>query len=99
MQGFIDRHLPVWVRRLVTILPSLVVITVQFDPTRTLVLSQVTLSFGLPFAVLPLLIFTADRRIMGALTNRRLTTAAAAGVAALIVSLNIYLLVQILTGG
>ena len=99
MQGFVNRHFPIWVRRLVTILPSLVVIALKVDPTRTLVLSQVTLSFGLPFAVFPLLFFTANRRIMGVLTNRRLTTAAAGLAAALIVFLNVYLLLQIFLGG
>jgi manganese transport protein len=99
MQGFIDRHVPIWLRRLVTILPSLVVIALRLDPTRTLVLSQVTLSFGLPFAVIPLVIFTADRRIMGVLRNGKLTTAAAGLVAALIVFLNLYLLLQIIRGG
>jgi manganese transport protein len=99
MQGFIDRHVPIWLRRLVTILPSLVVIALRFDPTRTLVLSQVVLSFGLPFAVIPLVIFTADRRIMGVLRNGKLTTAVAGVVAALIVFLNGYLLLQIILGG
>ena len=99
MQGFLRRHIPVWVRRLITMLPSLVVIAMGLDPTRTLVISQVVLSFGLPFAVLPLIQFTRRPDLMGPLTNRRLTTALALLVAALIVALNIGLLVQLISGG
>jgi manganese transport protein len=99
MQGFLQRHIPVWLRRLVTVVPSLVVIATGLDPTRTLVISQVVLSFGLPFAIVPLVMFTARRSLMGALVNRRLTTAAATVVAALIIVLNVYLLVQVFSGG
>src|SRR5690606_3465661 len=73
MQGFIHRHIPPWVRRLVTIMPSLIVIGVGADPTQTLILSQVVLSFALPFAVIPLILFTRRRDLMGALVNRPLT--------------------------
>jgi manganese transport protein len=97
MQGFLHRHIPPWVRRLVTMVPSLIVIAVGFEPTRTLVLSQVVLSFGLPFAIIPLILFTRRRDLMGVLVNKRLTTILASIVAALIVSLNIYLLVQLFT--
>jgi len=99
MQGFIGRHIPVWLRRLITIVPSLFVIGLGLDPTRTLVLSQVILSFGLPFAIIPLVLFTARRTIMGDLVNRAFTTFLAALVAALIVGLNVYLLYQLLLGG
>jgi manganese transport protein len=58
MQGFLQMHIPIWVRRLVTIIPSLIVIGIGHDPTRTLVISQVVLCFGLPFAVIPLVILT-----------------------------------------
>jgi manganese transport protein len=98
MQGFLHRRIPVWVRRLVTMLPSLVVIAVGLEPTRTLVISQVVLSFGLPFAVVPLIYFTSRGELMGPLVNHRVTTAVASVVAALIVSLNIYLLSQVLGG-
>ncbi|MGB7566762.1 MAG: Nramp family divalent metal transporter, partial [Chitinivibrionales bacterium] len=64
MQGFVRRRIPVWVRRLVTTAPSLVVIAIGLDPTRTLVISQVVLSFGLPFALVPLLLFTANKTLM-----------------------------------
>ncbi len=99
MQGFIQRHIPVWLRRLVTILPSMIVIFAGFDPTLTLVMSQVVLSFGLPFAVIPLVLFSRRPGLMGALVNRRLTTITAAVVAALIILLNMFLLYATLWGG
>ncbi len=99
MQGFLRRHIAPWIRRLVTMLPSLAVIAIGLDPTRTLVISQVVLSFGLPFAVIPLVYFTARQDIMGVLVNRRATTIIASIVAALIVALNIFLLYQTLFGG
>jgi manganese transport protein len=92
MQGFLERHIPIWVRRLVTMAPPLLVISFGLDPTRTLVLSQVVLSFGLPFAVIPLVMFTRRRDLMGEMVNNRVTTAAASCIAALIVVLNIYLI-------
>jgi len=88
-----------WIRRLTTMVPSLVVILIGLDPTRTLVLSQVMLSFGLPFAIIPLVLFTRRRDIMGILVNRTPTTVLASAVATLIVALNIYLLVQTFAGG
>ena len=99
MQGFLRRHIAPWLRRLVTMLPSLIVIAVGLDPTRTLVISQVLLSFGLPFAVIPLVMFTARKDIMGVLVNHRVTTMIASLVAALIVALNLFLLYQTLFGG
>ena len=99
MQGFLERHIPVWVRRLVTMAPSLIVIGVGLDPTHTLVMSQVVLSFGLPFAVIPLVMFTSRRDIMGDLVNQPQTTFFAGLVAAIIVILNCYLLFQIFTAG
>jgi manganese transport protein len=98
MQGFIRRRIPILLRRLVTMVPAFVVIMMGLDPTRTLVLSQVVLSFGLPFAVIPLVVFTSRRRMMGVLTNRPLTIALAALVSTLIVGLNVFLLLQIFTG-
>jgi len=94
MQGFIQRRIPLLVRRLVTMIPAFVVIGIGLDPSRTLVISQVVLSFGIPFALIPLVVFTSKREIMGVLVNRRLTIAAAAVVAALISGLNVFLLVQ-----
>jgi manganese transport protein len=83
----------------VTMVPSLVVIGIGLDPTRTLVISQVVLSFGLPFAIVPLIWFTGRRDLMGVLVNRRLTTTVVSVIAALIVALNLYLLVQTFSGG
>jgi manganese transport protein len=94
MQGFIRRQIPIWVRRLVTMLPAFVVIAIGVDPTRTLVLSQVVLSFGIPFALIPLVIFTSRRDVMGGLVNHKVTTACAIVVAAAISALNIFLLAQ-----
>ena len=76
--------------------PALLVIAVGIDPSRALVVSQVVLSFGIPFALLPLVWFCRDRRLMGVLVNRPLTTAASAVVATVIVSLNLFLLEQTL---
>jgi manganese transport protein len=98
MQGFINRKLSVWVRRGVTMIPSLIVIGIGLDPTRTLVISQVILSFALPFAILPLILFTARKGIMGGLVNRPATTVSASIIASLILALNVYLLIQIFSG-
>jgi len=99
MQGFTHWRIPMWVRRLMTMVPSFIVIGMRFDPTRTLVISQVVLSFGLPFAIIPLVYFTARSKIMGILVNRRTTTILGSLVAGLIVTLNVFLLSQILFGG
>jgi manganese transport protein len=98
MQGFIHRQIPAWLRRLITMAPPIIVIALGLDPTRTLVLSQVVLSFGLPFAIIPLVMFTRRRDVMGPLVNRSVTTLIASVVAALIVALNLYLLAQIFLG-
>jgi manganese transport protein len=99
MQGFIHRQIPVWVRRLLTMVPAMVVIGLGLDPTRTLVISQVVLSFGLPFALVPLVRFTARPNLMGVLVNRRGTTALAWLVTGAIVALNVFLIYQIIWGG
>jgi manganese transport protein len=92
MEGFLHRRIPVFLRRAVTMIPALVVLALGFSPTRALVLSQVFLSFGIPFALIPLVAFTANRSVMGALANRRITNIAAIAVTAVIVALNVYLL-------
>jgi manganese transport protein len=96
MQGFIRRRIPLFLRRAVTMAPALVIIAVGVDPSRALVLSQVVLSFGIPFALIPLIWFCRDRSLMGALVNRRSTTVGAVAIAALIVALNAFLLQQTL---
>ena len=94
MQGFIRRQIPIWVRRTVTMLPAFVVIAIGVDPSRTLVISQVVLSFGIPFALVPLVIFTSRRDVMGGLVNHRVTTGLAVVVATAISALNVFLLAQ-----
>jgi manganese transport protein len=98
MQGFIQRRIPIFVRRFVTMLPALIVAAIGLDPSRTLVISQVVLSFGIPFALIPLVWFTSRRGLMGPLVNRRATTAVATIVAALISALNVFLLGQTFLG-
>ena len=71
MQGFIQRRIPLFVRRVVTMIPAFIVIAIGLDPSRTLVISQVVLSFGIPFALIPLVMFTSRRDVMGVLVNHR----------------------------
>lgn len=92
MEGFLHRRIPVFLRRAVTMLPALVLLAVGFSPTRALVLSQVFLSFGIPFALIPLVFFTASKKLMGSLANRRRTNIAAFVITGIIVGLNVYLL-------
>jgi manganese transport protein len=94
MQGFIARTIPLALRRIVTMTPALVVLAIGVDPTRALVLSQVVLSFGIPFALVPLVLLTRRRDIMGEFVNRPATTALASVVAGLIIALNVFLLVR-----
>jgi manganese transport protein len=98
MQGFIARTIPLVLRRLVTMLPALIVLAVGLNPSRSLVISQVVLSFGIPFALVPLVLLTRKREVMGALVNRRVTTVVASIVAALIIALNVFLVVDTLFG-
>lgn len=93
MQGFIRFHIPLWVRRVVTMLPSFIVIMAGWDPTRILVMSQVLLSFGIALALVPLLSFTGNREIMGEMVNSRLMQNAGRAIVVLVVALNAYLLV------
>ncbi len=92
MQGFVGYRIPIWLRRTITMVPAFAVILAGLDPTATLVLSQVVLSFGIPFALIPLLMFTANRSIMGEFVNGMTTTVIGWGIAALIIGLNVYLL-------
>ncbi|MDT5090312.1 MAG: manganese transport protein [Mycobacterium sp.] len=92
MQGLLHRSVPMLLRRLVTLAPALVILAVGFDPTRTLVLSQVVLSFGIPFALIPLVRLTSDRAVMGADTNHRVTTGVGWVIGTLISVLNVVLI-------
>jgi manganese transport protein len=98
MQGFINRRIPLFLRRAVTMAPSLVVLAIGVNATDTLVVSQVVLSFGIPFALVPMVLLTRRKDVMGALVNRRATTVLASVVAALIIALNLFLLHQTLLG-
>jgi manganese transport protein len=98
MQGFIRRQIPLFLRRAITMAPALIVIGIGLDPSRALVLSQVVLSFGIPFALIPLLMFCRDRGLMGTLVNHRATTLIATGVVAVIVTLNVFLISLLITG-
>ncbi|GAA3103550.1 Nramp family divalent metal transporter [Pseudonocardia yunnanensis] len=98
MQGFIRRRIPLLLRRLLTLAPALVVLGIGVDPTQALVLSQVVLSFGIPFALVPLVLLTRKRDIMAELVNRRLTTAVAGLAAAVIILLNGFLIWRTITG-
>jgi len=98
MQGFIARRIPLFARRAVTMTPALIVLAIGLDPTTTLVISQVVLSFGIPFALVPMILLTRRRDIMGALVNRTPTTLVAAVVASLIIGLNAFLVYQTFFG-
>ena len=96
MKGFLKLDISVFIRRLVTMSPAIIVIILGIDPTKALVLSQVLLSFGIPFALIPLISFTSNKKIMGVLVNRFTTKVLAILIAMLIVTLNIFLIYQAL---
>ena len=98
MQGFIKRQIPVFMRRAITLAPALVIVGLGVNASSALVLSQVFLSFGIPFALIPLVMICRDRPTMGNLVNRRATTAVAVVVVTLIVGLNLFLLQQTFFG-
>ncbi|WP_034916240.1 MULTISPECIES: Nramp family divalent metal transporter [Erwinia] len=98
MQGFIRFHIPLLVRRVVTMLPSFIVIFAGWEPTRILIMSQVLLSFGIALALLPLLSFTGNRELMGDLTNSRLMQNVGRVIVVIVVALNLYLLISMVTG-
>jgi manganese transport protein len=99
MQGFVKRSIPLFFRRALTMLPAIAILAAGVNLSFALVLSQVVLSFGIPFALIPLLMFTRDSNLMGNLVNHRITTIVGVAVTALIVTLNIYLLEQLATSG
>lgn len=98
MQGLLRRSVPLLARRLITLLPALVILAIGIDPSRALVLSQVVLSFGIPFALIPLVRLTSDPKLMGADVNHRVTTALGWVVAGLITLLNVVLIYLTLAG-
>lgn len=99
IQGYLRRRVPLLLRRTLTLAPALIVLVVGVDPTQALVLSQVVLSFGVPFALVPLILLTRRRDIMGELANRPTTTLVGGMVAAVIIGLNLFLLFQLALGG
>lgn len=98
MQGFMGWRIPLFLRRVVTMTPALVVLALGLPTTDTLVISQVVLSFGIPFALVPLIIVTRNREVMGEMVNRRGTTIAASLIAAIIIGLNLYLIFDTIFG-
>jgi manganese transport protein len=98
MQGFIRRRIPIFLRRAITLAPALIVLGIGLDPTDALVVSQVVLSFGIPFALVPLLIAASRRDVMGSLVNPRWVTAIAGTLATMIIALNVFLLEQVFIG-
>ena len=98
MQGFLRRRIPLALRRLVTLTPALVLLAIGVDTTQALVYSQVVLSFGIPFALVPLVLFTRRADVMDTLVNRRVTTAIASVVASLIIVMNVALIYLTITG-
>jgi len=98
MQGFIRRRIPIFVRRAITLAPALVVLALGLDPTDALVISQVVLSFGIPFALIPLLLIARRRDVMGDLANPSWLTAVASVLGGLIIALNVFLLQQVFFG-
>jgi manganese transport protein len=98
MQGFIRRRIPIFLRRAITLTPALIVLGIGLNPTDALVMSQVVLSFGIPFALIPLLLLARRRDVMGALANPTWLTVIAGIVGALIIALNVFLLQQVFLG-
>lgn len=98
MQGFVHIHIPILVRRVVTMLPSFIVILAGWEPTRILVMSQVLLSFGIALALIPLLTFTGNRELMGDMVNSRPMQLAGKVIVLMVVALNLYLLVAMAMG-
>ncbi|WP_353620572.1 Nramp family divalent metal transporter [Enterobacter sp. Ap-1006] len=98
MQGFVRFYIPLWVRRAITMAPSFVVIMMGLDPTRILVMSQVLLSFGIALALVPLLVFTSDKKLMGDLVNVRWVKLVGWAIVAVVVALNLWLIFSTLFG-
>ncbi|MBT2666321.1 Nramp family divalent metal transporter [Bacillus sp. ISL-4] len=96
MQGFIKRHIPIYLRRVITTVPPLLIILWGVNPSKALVMSQIVLSFGIAFALVPLIMFTSNEKIMGSLVNHKITSSVAWLIAVLIIGLNLFLLYETL---
>ena len=90
--GFMNWRISLWLRRLITMLPSLVILALSVNTTDALVFSQIVLSFGIPFALVPLLLITRKAAVMGDMANRTITNVAMTLITVIISSLNVYLL-------
>ncbi|WHY79608.1 Nramp family divalent metal transporter [Neobacillus sp. WH10] len=98
MQGFVGFSIPLWIRRLVTMLPTVIIVAIGVDPTKTLIISQVVLSIVLPFPIIALIYYTQKRELMGVLTNKQITTILSTIFAVIILGLNVWLVVQMIVG-
>ena len=98
MQGFVGFSIPLWIRRLVTMLPTVIIVALGVDPTQTLIISQVILSIVLPFPIIALIYFTQKKDLMGVLTNKKITTVLSSLFAIIILGLNIWMVLQIVMG-
>jgi len=98
MDGFLNWSVNVWIRRSVTLVPSLIIVMIGLDPTKVLLASQVALSFELPFVLIPLLYFTCQRDLMGGFVNHPITTALMGTIVGIIIVLNAWLLVALAQG-
>jgi manganese transport protein len=98
MQGFIHRQIPLFLRRAITLAPALFILAIGVNPTDALVGSQVVLSFGIPFALVPLLMIASKREVMGALVNPRWLSILAGAIASLIIALNVFLIFEFVAG-
>lgn len=99
MAGLLRRSVPLLLRRVITMVPAVIILAAGVDPTLALVISQVVLSFGLPFVLVPLVLLTRSRAVMGSVVNHPVTTAVAVVVVALVIALNLTLIYLTLTGG
>ena len=98
MAGLLRRSVPLLLRRVITMIPAIIILAIGVDPTLALVISQVVLSFGLPFVLIPLLLLTGSRTVMGSAVNHRVTTAVAVVVVALVIALNLTLIYLTVAG-
>ncbi|MDR4946822.1 Nramp family divalent metal transporter [Neobacillus cucumis] len=98
MQGFVGFSIPLWIRRLVTMAPTVIIVALGVDPTQTLIISQVILSAVLPFPIIALIYFTQKKELMGVLTNKRITTILSSLFALIILGLNIWMVIQMIMG-
>ncbi|MBO0961142.1 Nramp family divalent metal transporter [Neobacillus sp. MM2021_6] len=98
MQGFVGFTIPLWIRRLVTMLPTVIIVAIGVDPTQTLIISQVVLSAVLPFPIIALIYYTQKKDLMGVLTNKRITTVLSSLFAVIILGLNVWMVIQMIMG-